>query len=79
MSEDIEINIVLNGQFFGSRLWPAVPRVGDHLSLRNHTIMVRVDDVVWGTNRASDFSYPEGRLSVLLSCTTASGETNEGG
>jgi len=78
MLQDIEIEIMLDGKFYGGRIWPAVPRVGDYLSLRNRMTIARVEDVVWGKNNASDFSYPEGRLSVLLVCTTAPDETKKG-
>ncbi len=78
MLQDIEIEIMLDGKFYGGRIWPAVPRVGDYLSLCNRTIIARVEDVVWGKSNASDFSYPEGRLSVLLVCTTAPDETKKG-
>lgn len=63
----IELDIILDGEPFAIRLWPAVPRIGDAICFKNGTIKARVVECCWGTSSDSENSIA---LRVSLVCET---------
>jgi len=61
------VDIILDGKKFAMRNWAVIPRVGDHILLRNGEISALVESVVWGDD--SQVRHVE-RQWIQLLCKT---------
>jgi len=57
MSELIVINFVMEGKDYAGRVWPTVPRIGEHVSLHyeGEKRVAKVHLVVWGVREETVF------------------------
>lgn len=64
----IDIDIYLDGYLYGTRYWPAVPRVGDLIALRLNggELEAEVSSVVWSETQGASLAIqrPMVRLHV---------------
>lgn len=70
------VDIILDGKKFAFRNWTIIPRVGDHVLLKNGEISALVESVIWGDDSACRHTE---RQWIQLVCKTAESIVENGG
>jgi hypothetical protein len=72
METKVQIEIYLDGGLFGTRNWPVVPAVGDHLFINKGKEQVKVTGRVFGANSGSEEIVCR-QLVVAITCVRVKG------